>query len=242
MIVAQDKSAPQRNVAWPSDYEIEWLPTGQTIMTPFTNKPIPFKVRNISRGEDIQAEYFDNDNDGQFSLSDDIVIIEYENNQFRLTWRILYRKPSAPMFATPRPGDIFRFVTSKPFNSGDYFQFTTKGAKVDADIAKNSLNNIAVVPNPYISANAWEKRNLVQTGRGERRLDFTHLPTRCTIRIYTVTGALIKTLQKESGSEDGTVTWNLMTEDGMDLAYGLYIYHVNAPDVGEYIGKFAVIK
>jgi hypothetical protein len=154
----------------------------------------------------------------------------------------MYRIPSAPMYATPRPGDIFRFVTTKPFKTGDYFQFTTTGAKVDSTTAKNSLNKIAVVPNPYISANAWEKRNLIQSGRGERRIDFIHLPAKCTIKIYTVTGALIKTLQKESGSEDGTITWNLMTDDGMDLAYGLYIYHVNAPNIGEYIGKFAVIK
>ncbi len=242
MIVAPDKSSPTRNVAWPSDYEIEWLTDGQTVTTPFTKKLVPFKVRNISRGEVVQAEYFDNDADGQFSLSDDIVIIEYQQNQFKITWRILYRKPSAPMFATPRPGDIFRFVTTKPFKTGDYFQFSTKGARVDADSAKNSLSRIAVVPNPYISANAWEKRNLVQTGRGERRIDFIHLPTKCTIRIYTVTGALIKTLQKEGGSEDGTISWNLITEDGMDLSFGLYIYHVDAPEIGEYIGKFAVIK
>ncbi len=28
----------------------------------------------------------------------------------------------------------------------------------------------------------------------------------------------------------------------MDVAYGLYIYHINAPDIGEKIGKFAIIK
>jgi hypothetical protein len=104
------------------------------------------------------------------------------------------------------------------------------------------MEKIAVVPNPYISANAWEKRNLNQTGRGERRIDFIHLPTECKIRIYTVTGALIKTLEKTTGTSDGTVSWNLVSEDGMDIAYGLYIYHVDAPGVGEHIGKFAIIK
>jgi hypothetical protein len=28
----------------------------------------------------------------------------------------------------------------------------------------------------------------------------------------------------------------------MDAAYGVYIYHVDAPNVGEHIGKFALIK
>ncbi len=38
------------------------------------------------------------------------------------------------------------------------------------------------------------------------------------------------------------ISWNLVTEDGMDIAYGLYIYHVDAPGIGEKIGKFAIIK
>lgn len=242
MVVIPDKSSPAYNIAWPSDYEIEWLPTGQTVTTPFTQLPVPFKVRNTTRAQEVQAELFDNDGNGVFNLGDDIVIIEYINNQFRLTWRIQYRIPSAPVFVTPKPGDIFRFTTSKPFYQGDYFQFSTASAKIDNELAKNSLNKIAVVPNPYISANAWEKRNLNQTGRGERRVDFIHLPQVCTIRIYTVTGALIKTLEKNGGASDGSLTWNLLSDDGTDLAFGLYIYHVDAPEVGTYIGKFAIIK
>ena len=41
---------------------------------------------------------------------------------------------------------------------------------------------------------------------------------------------------------DGAISWDLVTDDGMDIAYGLYIYHVTAKDVGEKIGKFAIIK
>ncbi len=242
MAVVPDASSPTRNIAWPSDYEIEWLPEGQTVKTPFTKKDIPVKVRNITRGEDVQAELFDNDNNGLFNLGDDLVIIEYENGQFRLTWKVEYRVPSAPVYVAPKPGDIYRFTTSKPFYQGDYFQFSTSSGKVDKKAAQNSLNKIAVVPNPYISANAWEVRNLNQSGRGERRVDFIHLPQTCTIRIYTVSGQLVKTLEKEGGTTDGTLSWNLTTEDGMDLAYGLYIFHVDAPNIGSFIGKFAVIK
>jgi len=62
------------------------------------------------------------------------------------------------------------------------------------------------------------------------------------VRIYTIAGALIKTLTKDSGLSDGSLSWNLVTEDGMDAAYGVYLYHVDAPEVGEHIGKFALIK
>lgn len=242
MTIIQDKSSVARNVAWPSDYEFEWLPEGTYYVTPFTKFNSPIKVRNITTGKDGQLEIFDNDKNGIFNLGDDAVIIEYVGTNFRLTWRLQYRTPAAPMFATPKPGDIFRFTTSKPFLQNDYFQFSTKGAVVDVEKAKDDLDKVAVVPNPYISAASWEKRNLNQTGRGERRIDFIHLPVQCTVRIYTITGALIKTLEKTTGATDGTLSWNLVTEDGTDIAYGIYIYHVDAPGVGEHIGKFAIIK
>jgi hypothetical protein len=83
---------------------------------------------------------------------------------------------------------------------------------------------------------------LNQTGRGERRIDFINLPSECTIRIYTVNGALVTTLGKEEAPTNGSLSWNLVTRDNMDVAYGLYVFHVDAPGVGEYIGKFAIIK
>jgi hypothetical protein len=241
MNVIPDKSSPTRNIRWPADYEIEWLPEA-TITTPFTKMKVDFKVRNITAGTDVQAEVFDNNGDKKFNIGDDIVIIEYVGTQFKLTWRIQFQAPTAPVWALPRAGDIYRIVTRKPFATGDYFQFSTTSAKVDVAKAKSELSKIGTVPNPYISAASWERRNLNQTGRGERRMDFIHLPAECTIRIYTVTGALVKTLHKNSGPSDGTLSWNLISDDGMEIAYGLYIYHVEAPGIGEQIGKFAVIK
>lgn len=77
------------------------------------------------------------------------------------------------------------------------------------------------------------KRTIAESGRGERRIDFINLPSKCTVRIYTITGALIKTLYKDSSPTDGSLTWNLVTDDGMDIAYGVYIYHLDSPGVGE---------
>ncbi len=242
MLVIPDRSSPTRNIPWPADYEFEWLPEGTFYTTPFTKFNSPIKVKNLTTGADAALEIFDIDKNGLFNLGDDAVIIEYVANLFKLTWRLQMRAPAAPVFASPRPGDVFRFTTSKPYQTGDYFEFTTKGASIDNELAKNDLSKVAVVPNPYISAASWEVRNNVANGRGTRRLDFIHLPSSCTIRIYTVAGALIKTLEKTTGATDGTLSWNLITEDGTDVAYGLYIYHVDAPGVGEYIGKFAIIK
>jgi len=43
-------------------------------------------------------------------------------------------------------------------------------------------------------------------------------------------------------SGTGMVAWDLRTKDNLDLAPGLYIFHVDAPGVGTHVGKFAVVK
>ena len=79
------------------------------------------------------------------------------------------------------------------------------------------------------------------SGRGERRIEFRGLPKSCTIRIYTVHGDLVETLHHD-GSNDGYIPWNLRTKDNLDVAPGLYVFHVDGGTYGESIGKFAVIK
>ncbi len=241
LMVTPDNTQPARDVRWPSDYIIEWLGSPAS-MTPFTKINVPFKVKNLSRGDYVQAEVFDNNNNKIFDLGDDIVILEYIGTAFKLTWRISYARANGGSTNEPVAGDQFIISIAKPFISGDNFVFSTKAASLDINKAESDLNRIKVVPNPYISANSWEKRNLNQTGRGERRIDFIHLPAKCTVRIYTITGALVKTLEKESEPADGALSWDLVTEDGMDISYGLYVFHVDAPGIGSYIGKFAVVK
>lgn len=242
MPVTPDRNFPQYDVAWPSDYIIEWLPE-RSIIGPSTKIPLNFFVMNITRGDTVQADIRDLNNSKTFDLGDEIYIIEGKGANQKVTWNIGYYPPvSIPFTVHPSPGDQFLVSTNKPYFEGDYFTFKTIGSKVDNQIAKYALDRIGVVPNPYISANAWEKRNLNQTGRGERRIDFINLPSQCELRIYTLTGALVKTLYKDSSPIEGAISWNLVTDDGMDIAYGVYVYHVDAPEIGEKIGKFAIIK
>ena len=72
-------------------------------------------------------------------------------------------------------------------------------------------------------------------------MEFRDLPQNCTIRIYTVRGDLVRTLRQD-GSLQGYVAWDLRTKDNLDVAPGLYIFHVEAPGWNEFTGKFAVIK
>ncbi|MFH2031919.1 MAG: hypothetical protein ABIJ40_15085 [Bacteroidota bacterium] len=243
MIVSPDNHAPALNVAWPADYELRFVDNFD-LKTPNFKIPINFVVVNTTTGDTVQAEVFDNNGDKALSIGDEIVIMQKVGASNKLTWKITYNQPPGIGYQPkyPKGGDIFSIKIAKPFYNGDYFSFTTKSAAIDKQLAKNQLNKISVVPNPYVAQAAWEKRNLNQTGRGERRIDFINLPSECTIRIYTVAGSLVKILEKTGGKEDGSLSWNLVTQDGMDVAFGLYVFHVKAPGVGEHIGKFVLIK
>jgi hypothetical protein len=120
--------------------------------------------------------------------------------------------------------------------------FDVTPASFDERDALDDLENIYVVPNPYVATSAFEPPNTFRAGRGERRIYFMNLPPECTIRIYTITGQLVQTLQHNSTIDDGQLAWDLVTRDGMNIAFGVYIFHVDAPGIGEHVGRFAVIK
>lgn len=254
LVMAFPDQTPIRGVPWPADYEITFYdgPADTCyISSPplYRRFPVNFKVWNKTEQKYCKVAVQDRDQSQSLSLGDIIQILEFKDRiispaNIRFAWNITYNSPTDPNATPvyPKGGDKYVITTRKPFKTGDNFIVTTRAARTDNSLAKTQLSKIDVVPNPYLGAAAWEKRNLNTTGRGERKIDFINLPQKCTIRIYTLSGQLIKTLYKDSNYLDGTVSWNLITDDGMEAAYGVYVYHVDAPGIGEYIGKFALIK
>lgn len=107
--------------------------------------------------------------------------------------------------------------------------------------AKGNLDDVVVVPNPYIGSADWEgwAPSLVR----ELRIAFMNLPNKCTIDIYTISGNWVDRIEHNDANY-GTAYWdlaNFATEVGIQIASGVYIYHIDAPGIGEKIGKFAVI-
>ena len=140
-------------------------------------------------------------------------------------------------------GDVFLIDTHRPFAQNDTMRFTTISTKYDENVASNKLDSIYVVPNPYVVTNVLEQLDLQNPmDRGPRKIYFTNLPKKCTISIYTVSGDLVKTLEHQSDVDYSQEHWDLTTKDNFPLAFGVYIYHVNAPGIGEKMGRFAVIK
>ena len=137
----------------------------------------------------------------------------------------------------PAPGTNVRFVTSKPNLPGDVFTVNSSDiAAVEGDLAtlEESIERMGIVPNPYRGRSAYE------TGNQDRRVRFTNLPETANIRIYTVSGTLIRTLQKDGAGT--SLDWNLTTDSNLPVASGMYFIHIEVPDVGERVLKFGVIN
>ena len=157
----------------------------------------------------------------------------------RYTWQIVFTDSNA---APVGDGDVYDVRLQYPFTEGDVFVFSTKAELIASDKAQQEFQTPPyVVPNPYVGAASFEPGLFATSGRGDRRIEFRGLPQHCTIRIFTVRGELVRTLTHD-GSTDGIVAWDLRTKDNLDVAPGLFVYHVDASPLGTFIGKFAIIK
>jgi len=207
--------------------------------------------------QQLDFRFRDSNNDGWLSYVDvdgnpnpvdstDVIdILTYDPSAPTLgrpTWRIELDTPAKGPIPPPRFGDLVDIRVQKPLSEGDVFTFTATAKSVDASAAQQGFASTPyVVPNPYIGAASFEPARFATSGRGDRRIEFRGIPANSTVRIYNVRGDLVQTLRQD-GSDAGIVAWDLRTKDNLDLAPGLYIFHVDAPGVGTHVGKFAVIK
>ncbi len=98
-----------------------------------------------------------------------------------------------------------------------------------------------VVPNPYRGHSDWD-RTPVPGDPFTRHLDFMGLPReRCTIRVYTVAGDLVASMDHDGTQGDGQVAWNLISRNGQDVASGIYLFTVDGPS-GHQVGRFVIIR
>jgi hypothetical protein len=116
----------------------------------------------------------------------------------------------------------------KPMYSWSMDDIATETGSKDA--LAESLKMINVVPNPYYAFSEYERTRL------DTRVKITNLPERCTVKIYTVNGKLVRTFKKDSPVT--SLDWDLNNFKGIPVAGGVYLIHVEVPEVGEVILKF----
>jgi hypothetical protein len=110
------------------------------------------------------------------------------------------------------PADTFQYVTQKP----------TIG---DIQLAKEDVEKINAFPNPYYGF------NLMETDRLVKYITFNHLPKKATIRIFNLAGVLVRTIYKDDDTQ--FARWDLRNEHNLPVASGIYIAHIDMPEIGK---------
>jgi hypothetical protein len=126
--------------------------------------------------------------------------------------------------------------------------------------AASEMNDIYVVPNPYVGQSKFDgKRSNDEKGDKSRRIWFVNIPEKCRIKIFTLAGDLVDTIDHDGvESEDiisvskaalyatspsGMATWDLLSRNNQIIAPGVYLFSVKNLDNDEIkVGKFVIIK
>jgi hypothetical protein len=121
---------------------------------------------------------------------------------------------------------------------------------------------IAVFPNPYKVSSLWDGRASDGIQERSRLIYFANLPDVCSIKIYTLAGDLVDTIDHDGATYSGADInwfkqyasgdkvfsggihgWDLVTKADQAVATGLYFFTVEDKSTGEISrGKFVVIK
>ena len=193
----------------------------------------------MATNQRVSVAVWDFDGDGIWQPTDLIAIVNYPYDStasvFTSAWPVRFSWLfgfDATVYS-PVLGDVFTFEGPRLNGPDDLFSFSVDG--VNAANAAVDLKNIKVVPNPYIGRFS----SMVETNPGESVLMFNDLPDRCTIRIYTIAGDLVETIEHTNGT--GTERWDLLSAERRLVASGTYLFQVDSP-YGEFLGRFAIIK
>ncbi len=118
---------------------------------------------------------------------------------------------------------------------GDVFTYTSPSPQTGPAVQQESARRVGVFPNPFYADASADISN------GRRIVTFTNLPERTTIRIFNLAGHLVRTLEKNDTSQ--YLEWDLTNEHNWQAASGIYVCHVEMPDIGESkVLKLAIIQ
>ena len=134
-----------------------------------------------------------------------------------------------------------RVIEAAPVNSfNPIYRFSTDdivASTGDLNVAKDAMDAIRAVPNPYYGKSTYETNQL------ENKVKITNLPEQATISIFSVSGTLIRKLKKDDSMT--SIDWDLKNDFGIPIASGLYIIHVRGKfrdENGRIVEKDKVIK
>jgi hypothetical protein len=151
------------------------------------------------------------------------------------TWWPLLRPGHTAEWAD---GQILSVTPNFINTPADRFTFSTAGFQPTAstELAKTDVQMINVFPNPYFGAQPSERDPL------NRYVTFTRLPMQenTKIRIFSLAGVLVRQIEHATGTT--SERWDLRNTDGIPVASGMYLVHIEIEGLGSKILKLGVIQ
>ena len=232
-----------------------WFPNriilGQSFSFYVVNKTILDETGNYTLMDMVVQDYAGSSwaLDQEFNINNDRILvgqIDSLNNWKGTSFIIDFLNVDSTFF--PEPGSRYSISWDRNFWNTDTFKFGIDSLNlISGNNLKNDLNKIRVVPNPYVGTNAMEQAVINPFLNQPRKIMFTNVPSSCVITIFTPSGVKVKKIRKNDTS-GGMVHWDLLNEEGLEIAAGMYLYHVQPSfsdkslNQYEHVGKFAVIK
>ena len=226
---------------------------GASGLSPLWQQPFSFYVLNTSfvdtnnMHEKFDMVAIDLNDDGEFNIFDDKILVGVQDrDRWKATaFEINFKFVTENTF--PEADDVYQIKFDRPFWETDSLRFTVNSTDaLDLVSLATKMDSIQVVPNPYIVTNMMESAVANPFLNQRRKIMFTHIPAECVINIFTVSGTLVDRIEVNNADpENGIVHWDMLTREGLEIAAGMYLYHIEAtgPDAHETrTGKFAVIK
>ncbi len=212
---------------------------------------VPFEVWNLDKNEQVNVLFWDRSGDptggGLVWNTEDREYLWCVNTAYTTTpvdptssvvadsatWNWVIYKSHFTL------GDVVKILYNNPLQIGqDSFTFSTKSLGYNNDLAKDEVKKINVFPNPYYG---YQYR---ESAREQHYVTFSHLPQKATIRIFDLSGVLVKTINHSTNDVNSQFDrWNLQNDSGYPVASGIYIVYIDIPDLGTTkILKLAIIQ
>jgi hypothetical protein len=127
-------------------------------------------------------------------------------------------------------------LSTKPNSTADAFAVTAPENTYNSDLAKSDAEKINVFPNPYYG---YQYR---ETAPDEHYVTFSHLPDNAVIRIFDLSGVLVRTINHNPVNGQFE-RWYLQNDNNYPVASGIYVAYIDMPGLGTTkILKLAVIQ
>jgi hypothetical protein len=132
-------------------------------------------------------------------------------------------------------GDYAFAAVPRPFAAvGASLRLGFSASSTPLAVRARDIRRVHTVPDPYYVTNSLEASS------DQKIIKFVNLPDKALIRIYSVSGVLVRVLEHNSATSNEEV-WDVRNRNGQFVASGVYFWHIEAGDARR-VGRMTIVN